>query len=95
VQSIGRFHDALIMHSPRASRTPYLPVELKRKLRHPSGTFGAVSLLGTSNEPQVGPVGELLSGTLAFEGTALRRMKGPGLHRPGPSEGAYWFHLIP
>jgi hypothetical protein len=32
VESIGRFHDALIMHSPTAFRTPYLPVELKRKL---------------------------------------------------------------
>ena len=33
VESIGRFHDAPIMHSPRAFCTPYLPVELKRKLR--------------------------------------------------------------
>ena len=32
-ESIGRFHDAPIMHSPTAFRTPYLPVELKRKLR--------------------------------------------------------------
>ena len=34
VESIGRFHDAPIMHSPTAFRTPYLPVKLKRKLRH-------------------------------------------------------------
>jgi hypothetical protein len=51
--------------------------------------------LGTSNKPQIGPVGDLLSGTLAFKGTALRRVKEPGLHRPGPSEGAYCFHLNP
>ena len=30
VKSIGRFHDATIMHPPPASRTPYLPKELKR-----------------------------------------------------------------
>jgi hypothetical protein len=33
LESIGRFHDAPIMHSPRAFRTPYLLVGLKRKLR--------------------------------------------------------------
>jgi hypothetical protein len=33
VESIGRFHDAPIMYSPRALRTPYLLVGLKRKLR--------------------------------------------------------------
>jgi hypothetical protein len=33
VESIGRFHDAPIMHSQRAFRTPYLPAELERKLR--------------------------------------------------------------
>lgn len=33
LESIGRFHDEHIMHPPRAFRTPYLPVELKRKLR--------------------------------------------------------------
>jgi hypothetical protein len=33
VESIGRFHDAPIMHSPRALRTPYLLVGLKRKLK--------------------------------------------------------------
>ena len=33
VESIARFHDAPIVHSPTASRTPYLPVELKRKLK--------------------------------------------------------------
>jgi hypothetical protein len=32
MESIGRFHDGHIMPSPRALRTPYLPVELKRKL---------------------------------------------------------------
>ena len=32
VESIGRGHDAPIMHSSTAFRTPYLPVELKRKL---------------------------------------------------------------
>ena len=31
-ESIGRFHDAPIMHSPTALRTSYLPSELKRKL---------------------------------------------------------------
>ena len=34
VESIGRFHDALIMHSPRAFRTPYQSMELKRKLSY-------------------------------------------------------------
>jgi hypothetical protein len=33
LESIGRFHDALIMHPPTAPRTPYLLVGLKRKLR--------------------------------------------------------------
>jgi hypothetical protein len=33
VESIGRFHDAPIMHPPTATRTPYLSAELKRKLR--------------------------------------------------------------
>jgi hypothetical protein len=33
VESVVGFHDALIMHSSTDSRTPYLPVELKRKLR--------------------------------------------------------------
>jgi hypothetical protein len=33
VESIGRYHDAPIMHSPTTLRIPYLPVELKRKLR--------------------------------------------------------------
>jgi hypothetical protein len=33
LESIGRFHDAPIMHSPRALRTPYLQAGLKRKLR--------------------------------------------------------------
>jgi hypothetical protein len=33
VESIGTFHDAPIMHSPTTLRIPYLPVELKRKLR--------------------------------------------------------------
>jgi len=33
VQSGGRFHDAPIMRSPTAFRTPYLPAGLKRKLR--------------------------------------------------------------
>jgi len=33
VENIGRIHDVLIMHSPTALRTPYLPVELKCKLR--------------------------------------------------------------
>jgi len=33
VESIGRFHDAPIMHSPSAFRTPYLPAELECKLR--------------------------------------------------------------
>jgi hypothetical protein len=32
VKSIGRFHDVPIMHPPTASRTPYLTLELKRKL---------------------------------------------------------------
>ncbi len=32
-KSIGTFHDAPIMHPPPASRTPYLLVGLKRKLR--------------------------------------------------------------
>jgi len=32
-ESIERFHDALIMHSPTASRTYYPSAELKRKLR--------------------------------------------------------------
>src|SRR5215217_7293161 len=37
VESIGTFHDAPIMHLPTTLRIPYLPVELKRKLRrrHP------------------------------------------------------------
>jgi hypothetical protein len=35
LESIGRFHDALIMHPPTAPRTPYLLVGLKRKLRYP------------------------------------------------------------
>jgi hypothetical protein len=33
VQSIGRFHDALIMHSPTTFRITYLSAGLKRKLR--------------------------------------------------------------
>ncbi len=33
LESIGRFHDATIMHSPTTFRTPYLPTGLKRKLR--------------------------------------------------------------
>jgi hypothetical protein len=33
VENIGRIHDVSIMHSLTALRTPYLPVELKRKLR--------------------------------------------------------------
>jgi hypothetical protein len=32
LESIGRFHDAPIMHPPPAFRTPYLPAGLKRKL---------------------------------------------------------------
>ena len=32
VESIGRFHGAPIMHSPRALRTPCLPAWLRRKL---------------------------------------------------------------
>src|SRR5215218_3614243 len=32
-KSIVRFHDGRIMHLPTASRTSYLPAELKRKLR--------------------------------------------------------------
>jgi hypothetical protein len=47
VESIGRFHDVPIMHSLTALRTPYLPVELKRKLRRyphsPPRTSGASS----------------------------------------------------
>src|SRR5215218_4097457 len=31
-KSIVRFHDGRIMHLPTASRTSYLPAELKRKL---------------------------------------------------------------
>jgi len=33
LESIGRSHDAPIMHSPTTFRTPYLPAGLKRKLR--------------------------------------------------------------
>ena len=33
VESIGRLHDAPIMHSQRAFRTPYLPAESERKPR--------------------------------------------------------------
>jgi len=33
VESIAWFHDGHIMHSPTAFRTPYLAVEVKRKLR--------------------------------------------------------------
>jgi hypothetical protein len=38
VQSIGRFHNAPIMHPPLAFRTPYLLVGLKRKLRAQQST---------------------------------------------------------
>jgi hypothetical protein len=34
LESIGRFHDAPIMHPPPAFRTPYLPAGLKRKLMY-------------------------------------------------------------
>ena len=33
VESVVGFHDAPIVHSPRAPRILYLPMELKRKLR--------------------------------------------------------------
>ncbi len=33
VESVGRFHDAPLMHLPTDSRTPYPPVQLKRKLK--------------------------------------------------------------
>jgi hypothetical protein len=48
VESVGRFHDAPIMHSPTAFRTPYLPVELKRKLR--GCTNRRVANVSTANE---------------------------------------------
>ncbi len=32
LESIGRFHDATIMHSPTTFRITYLPAGLKRKL---------------------------------------------------------------
>jgi hypothetical protein len=38
VESGGRFHDAPIMRSPMASRTPYLPAGLKRKVSTPNKT---------------------------------------------------------
>src|SRR5215217_6792228 len=44
VESIGRFHDAPIMHPPTATRTPYLSAELKRKLRR-----GLLRLFGGSS----------------------------------------------
>jgi hypothetical protein len=40
VESIGRFHDAPIMHSPTASRIPYPPAWLKRKLNQDTKTQG-------------------------------------------------------
>jgi hypothetical protein len=42
VESVVRFHDALIMHSPPACRLIYQPMELKRKLRAKYGD-GAVT----------------------------------------------------
>ena len=59
LESIGRFHDAPIMHPPPAFRTPYLPAGLKRKLRTPAlvvPTLGASAvgrdvLLGHRSRP--------------------------------------------
>jgi len=47
VESIGRFHDAPIMHSPRALRIPCPTPELKRKLRTSSAAM-AVAPWGTA-----------------------------------------------
>jgi hypothetical protein len=47
LESIGRFHDALIMHPPTAPRTPYLLVGLKRKLRKPLALL-VLTALGAS-----------------------------------------------
>jgi hypothetical protein len=41
VEGVRVFHDAPIMHSPSALRTPYLLVELKRKLKLPVKTSPA------------------------------------------------------
>lgn len=47
LESIGGLHDGHIMHSPTASRIPYLPVGLKRKLRRAlyNKTFDTIEVL--------------------------------------------------
>ena len=42
VESIGRFHDATIMHSPTTFRIAYPPAGLKRKLRRFTLTVSTV-----------------------------------------------------
>jgi hypothetical protein len=59
VESIGGFHDAPIMHPPPASRTPYLLVGLKRKLRASVNRRVACGSTGTTKA--VGSAGELLA----------------------------------
>ncbi len=46
VESIGRFHDAPIMHSPTAFRTPYLPVAVKTQAKREIRRSGRASERG-------------------------------------------------